>query len=30
MLAFNLELFGDKWMLLVVRDLILGKSRFRI
>jgi DNA-binding HxlR family transcriptional regulator len=23
-----LDLFGDKWTLLVVRDLILGKSRF--
>ncbi len=23
-----LDLFGDKWTLLVVRDLILGKSRY--
>jgi DNA-binding HxlR family transcriptional regulator len=23
-----LDIFGDKWTLLVVRDLILGKSRF--
>jgi DNA-binding HxlR family transcriptional regulator len=23
-----LDLFGDKWTLLVVRDLVLGKSRF--
>ncbi len=24
-----LEIFGDRWTLLVIRDLILGKSRFK-
>lgn len=24
-----LDLFGDRWTLLVIRDLILGKSRFK-
>lgn len=24
-----LEIFGDRWTLLVVRDLIIGKSRFK-
>lgn len=27
-IANVLDLFGDKWTLLVVRDLILGKSRY--
>lgn len=26
--ANGLDLFGDKWTLLVVRDLLLGKSRY--
>ncbi len=25
----SLDLFGDRWTLLVVRDLILGRSRFK-
>ena len=25
----SLEIFGDRWTLLVIRDLILGKSRFK-
>ncbi|MFY8217086.1 MAG: winged helix-turn-helix transcriptional regulator [Chthoniobacterales bacterium] len=25
----SLDLFGDRWTLLVIRDLILGKSRFK-
>ena len=25
----SLDLFGDRWTLLIVRDLILGRSRFR-
>ena len=24
-----MDLFGDKWTLLVVRDLVLGRSRFK-
>lgn len=28
-LACSLDLFGDRWTLLVVRDLILGRSRFK-
>jgi DNA-binding HxlR family transcriptional regulator len=24
-----LEIFGDRWTLLVIRDLILGKTRFK-
>ena len=27
--ACALDLFGDKWTLLVVRDLVLGRSRFK-
>lgn len=27
--ACSLDIFGDRWTLLVVRDLILGKSRFK-
>lgn len=27
--ACALDLFGDKWTLLVIRDLMLGRSRFR-
>lgn len=27
--ACSLDLFGDRWTLLVVRDLLLGRSRFR-
>ncbi|HMO04760.1 MAG TPA: helix-turn-helix domain-containing protein [Kiritimatiellia bacterium] len=27
--ACALDLFGDRWTLLVVRDLILGKTRFK-
>ncbi len=27
--ACGLDVFGDKWTLLVVRDLLLGHSRFR-
>jgi DNA-binding HxlR family transcriptional regulator len=25
----SLDLFGDRWTLLVIRDLLLGKSRFK-
>jgi DNA-binding HxlR family transcriptional regulator len=28
-LACSLDLFGDRWTLLVVRDLMLGRSRFK-
>lgn len=28
-LACALDLFGDRWTLLVIRDLMLGKSRFK-
>ena len=28
-LANSLELFGDKWTLLVIRDLFAGKSHFK-
>lgn len=28
-LACSLDIFGDRWTLLVVRDLILGRSRFK-
>jgi DNA-binding HxlR family transcriptional regulator len=27
--ACALDLFGDRWTLLVVRDLVLGRSRFK-
>ena len=27
--ACSLDVFGDKWTLLVVRDLVLGRSRFK-
>ena len=27
--ACSLDLFGDRWTLLVVRDLILGRTRFK-
>src|ERR1700744_2881077 len=27
--ACSLDLFGDRWTLLVVRDLFLGRTRFR-
>ena len=27
--ACALDLFGDRWTLLVIRDLVLGKSRFK-
>jgi DNA-binding HxlR family transcriptional regulator len=27
--ACSLDIFGDKWTLLVIRDLILGRSRFK-
>ena len=27
--ACSLDLFGDRWTLLVVRDLVLGRSRFK-
>ena len=27
--ACSLDLFGDKWTLLVVRDLVLGRNRFK-
>jgi DNA-binding HxlR family transcriptional regulator len=27
--ACALDLFGDKWTLLIIRDLILGRSRFK-
>ena len=28
-LACSLDTFGDRWTLLIVRDLVLGKSRFK-
>ena len=28
-LASSLDLFGDKWTLLVIRDLLCGKSQFK-
>ena len=28
-LACSLDIFGDRWTLLVVSDLVLGKSRFK-
>ncbi|MGA7393778.1 MAG: helix-turn-helix domain-containing protein [Terrimicrobiaceae bacterium] len=28
-LACSLDLFGDRWTLLVIRDLVLGKTRFK-
>jgi DNA-binding HxlR family transcriptional regulator len=28
-LACSLDIFGDRWTLLVIRDLVLGKSRFK-
>jgi DNA-binding HxlR family transcriptional regulator len=27
--ACGLDLFGDKWTLLIIRDLLLGRSRFK-
>jgi DNA-binding HxlR family transcriptional regulator len=27
--ACSLDLFGDRWTLLIVRDLLLGKARFK-
>lgn len=27
--ACSLDLFGDRWTLLVIRDLMLGRSRFK-
>ena len=27
--ACALDLFGDKWTLLIIRDLVLGRSRFK-
>jgi DNA-binding HxlR family transcriptional regulator len=27
--ACGLDLFGDRWTLLVIRDLLLGRSRFK-
>lgn len=27
--ACSLDIFGDKWTLLVIRDLMLGRSRFK-
>jgi DNA-binding HxlR family transcriptional regulator len=27
--ACSLDLFGDKWTLLVIRDLLLGRDRFK-
>ncbi len=28
-LACSLDIFGDRWTLLIVRDLMLGRSRFK-
>jgi DNA-binding HxlR family transcriptional regulator len=28
-IACSLEIFGDRWSLLVIRDLVLGSSRFK-
>jgi DNA-binding HxlR family transcriptional regulator len=28
-LACSLDIFGDRWTLLVIRDLMLGKTRFK-
>ena len=28
-IACSLDIFGDKWTLLVIRDLTLGRSRFK-
>jgi DNA-binding HxlR family transcriptional regulator len=28
-IACSLDIFGDRWTLLIVRDLFLGRSRFR-
>ena len=28
-IACSLDIFGDRWTLLVVRDLILGKTRYK-
>ena len=28
-IACGLDIFGDKWTLLVIRDLVLGRSRFK-
>ncbi|HEY0792633.1 MAG TPA: helix-turn-helix domain-containing protein [Chthoniobacterales bacterium] len=28
-MACSLDIFGDRWTLLVIRDLLLGKSRFK-
>ncbi len=27
--ACSLDIFGDRWSLLIIRDLVLGRSRFR-
>jgi DNA-binding HxlR family transcriptional regulator len=27
--AFSLDIFGDRWTLLVIRDLFFGRSRFK-
>jgi DNA-binding HxlR family transcriptional regulator len=27
--AFSLDIFGDRWTLLVIRDLFLGRTRFK-
>ena len=27
--AFTLDIFGDRWTLLVIRDLFLGRTRFK-
>jgi len=28
-IACSLDIFGDRWTLLIIRDLILGRTRFR-
>jgi len=28
-LAFSLDIFGDRWTLLVIRDLFYGRTRFK-
>ncbi len=28
-MACSLDLFGDRWTLLVIRDLVLGRTRFK-
>ena len=27
-IAFSLDLFGDRWSLVIVRDMLMGKKRF--